>query len=142
MAQPFNAIIAKQTDDFRGTSTISVLSTTSAFPNARALSRAMYAVNVEAGQSGTFGVDVVGSIGGTTYTIAGLTSISAAGNYILYPRTYGSDGALDAVEAAVSVATQQIIDIVPPSAVMFRSNVATAGVTAVITVSAVLYANR
>lgn len=141
MAQQFNSIIARQTDHFRGTSSISVLPTTTALPNFRAITDAVYAVSVTGGVSGSFGVHVLGSIGGTTHVIAGLTSLGA-GSFVLYPGNYSVSGAFNPIETGKAVSRYQIDKTVPPSTVVFQSGVATAGISATITVSAVMYANR
>lgn len=142
MAQQFNAIIAQQTDHFRGTSAIEILSTTNALPNFKAITGSAYAVTLSGGQSGSFSVHILGSIGGTTYIVAGLTALTAAGDYMLYPATYLTTGAMDALEAAIAVADVTLDKIVPPSTVVFESGVATAGISTNATVSAVLYSNR
>ncbi len=131
MAKQFNAIIATQNVHFRGTSSIPVTNA-----NFKAITGARYAANVT-GTSGLFSIQIVGSIGGTTYTIAGLTSITS-GNHMLYPQTYGANGVVNAIEGAKSIATQQIDSIVPPSHVVFESIVATAGISTTAVVSAVI----
>ena len=141
MAQQWNAIIAKQIVPFRGTSAISIVDTAPGFPNFRAITGAAYAVNVSGGVSGSFGVHVLGSIGGTTYTLAGLTTL-AAGSFVLYPTFWTNAGAQSATETALTIASNRIDQIVPPSVVVFQSATATAGISATITVSAALYANR
>ena len=73
--------------------------------------------------------------------IAGVSAVSAAGNYMLYPVGYSSTGAAGAV-GAVSTGVDginQIMWTVPPTAVIFQSGVATAGISANCTVSAVLH---
>ncbi len=145
MAQQFNAIIAVQSVIFRGTSVVQILPTTSALPNFRAIAGAAYSVTLSGGQSGSFGVAVRGSIGGTTDTIAGLTTLgSATGNFVLYPVTYTAAGAENLLEVPITVALNRIDQIVPPSSVEFSvAGVAnTLGVSTVATVSAVIYSER
>lgn len=142
MAQQFNAIIAEQTDHFRGNSFVSVLSTTDALPNFRAITGSAYTAQVSGGVSGSFGVLIRGRVGGLVLDLAGLTAISTAGNFVLYPITYNTNGAANAVETAISAATKQIDQIMPPSEVLFQSGDATEGISASIQVTATLYANR
>ena len=143
MAQQFNSIIATQSVIFRGTSVIDILSTTTALPVFRAIAGSAYAVTLSGGQSGTFGVVVKGSLGGTTYTIAGVTALTAVGNFMLYPTTYDEDGAEELQSTAITVAGHRIDQIVPPSTVEFSvAGIAnTLGVSTVATVSAVLYSS-
>ncbi len=142
MAQQFNAIIATQTDHWRGTSAISIAQTANGFPNFRAISGAAYAMTVTGGVSGSFGVAIKGSIGGTTYTIAGLTTITVAGDYVLYHVGYALTGAENVLETSVTSAMTSIAQVVPPSTVELSSVIATQGISAAVTVSACLYANR
>ena len=143
MANQWNSTIATQTVAFRGTSSVEVRDISTAFPNLRVVSGAVYGLNVAGGVSGSFGVHVVGMVGGFTYTIAGLTAISAVGNYILYPTGYSSTGALQGVGTGLPLSDANRIDqTVPPVSVNFQSGVATAGISANCTVSASLYVNR
>lgn len=139
MPQQFNAIIATQTDHFRGTSGIQIKDEVPNWPNYRSIAGAAYAVSVTGGVSGSFGVHIIGSLGGSTYTLAGLTSL-AAGNFVLYPTAYTAAGAEPDTEAVKSIATNEIHNIVPPSVVVFQSAVATVGISATITVSACINA--
>jgi hypothetical protein len=143
MANQWNAVIATQTVAFRGTSSVGVKAFSTALPQVRALGDAVYGVKVAGGISGTFGVFVVGYVGGTTYVLAGVTNITAAGNYILYPVGYSSTGAPGIPgDVQASVAGIHRLDrVVPPSHVAFQSAVATVGISASCTVSAVMYAH-
>ena len=83
--------------------------------------------------------------GRLTHAIAGLTNIGAAGARVLYPTGYTASGT--ALLVGIGSYNQQdpvniITNIVPPSAVVFESNVATAGISASVQVSAVLSATR
>lgn len=138
MAQQFNGIIAQQTVAFRGTSAISVFTGTSSFPVFRAIRDARYTANLTGGNSGSFSVHVIGSIGGTTYIIAGLTAMgTTTTSYVLPPRGY-DNGGLGIVLGTVGSTYTTLENIVPPSAVVFQSGVATAGISRAVTVSAVL----
>jgi hypothetical protein len=144
MAQQFNAIVATQNDHFRGASAVDILQTTTALPAFRAITGSAYTVNLSGGQSGTFSVHVIGSIGGSTYIVAGLTSLGAAtGNFMLYPATYAAAGTMNALNTATSIATNQVDQIVPPSTVVFESDgVANAsGVSTVAVVSMVAHSS-
>ncbi len=142
MAQQFNAIIATQTDHFRGSSTVVILETTTALPNFRAITGAVYAVELVGGQSGAFSAQVVGHIGGTTFVIAGTTGLGTIGKRILYPATYSNNGSLVAIGTNLVASGYQIDTTVPPSAVIFETSKVTFGTSTNVTVSAVLYANR
>ena len=135
MAQQFNGTIAVQTAHFRGTSTINIRKVVPEMSSFRSISGAAYGINVTGGVSGSFGVLVLGHIGGITYTLAGLTTV-ASGVQLLAPATYARTGAENATETAMSIETQQILNLVPPSYVAFQSGVATAGISAAITVTA------
>ncbi len=141
MSKQFNAIIADQAVEFTGVTSISI--PTSLMPNFRAITGSAYGVNVTGGVSGTFGVYVIGSIGGSTYTIAGLTTV-AAGTQILYPAQYENDGSESLLETIVGVTTTRLDQLVPPSRVVFEvtgGDADATGVSANITVSAVIYAD-
>ena len=141
MPKQWNGVLATQTVPFRGTSTVSVLNTTTASPNFRTISDAAYAVNVAGGISGSFGVHVIGTVGGVTFVVAGVTAIGAVGNFVLYPVGYSSTGAAGAV-GAVSVgvnAIHRLDHLLPPLTVAFQSGVATAGISANCTVSGTLH---
>jgi len=140
MAQHFNGIIATQTDHFAGVSTVDVRGKVPNMQGFRSLSNSVYGVEVTGGVSGTFGVFVIGSVGGATYVIAGSSARTAAGSTILYPATYDADGVLNAPETNKAVTTQEINYFVPPTHVVFSGASAANnfGVSAAITVSAVL----
>lgn len=142
MAQQFNAIIAEQTDHFRGSSSLSPLSVTDALPNFRAITGSAYAAVVTGGISGSFAVLVRGRLGGLTLDLAGLTAISTGGNFVLHPIVYQANGAASAVGSAKSIATTQLDQLIPPTEVLVQSGILTAGISASISVRAVLYANR
>ncbi len=141
MAQQFNANIATQTDHFRGSSTIEI-STVTALPNFRAITGAVYAVEITGGQSGAYSVQVVGHIGGSTFVIAGTTGLGTAGSRVLYPGTYANTGALQDIGTNLVASGYQINTTVPPSAVIFETSKATFGTSTNVVVSACLYANR
>jgi hypothetical protein len=144
MANQFNQIIATQTVAFRGLSQVGVRTGNINYPNSRTITGAVYSLLVTGGISGTFGVNVVGIIGGATYTIAGVTAITAAGSYILYPVGYsstGAGGAVGAVSAGVN-AIHRIDHIVPPYYVGFQSAVATVGISANCTVALASQVNK
>lgn len=141
MPRRWNGTIATQTVPFRGTSSITVPVTVNQI-NFRALTRAVYALNVTGGVSGSFGVHIVSRVGGYTFTVAGLTAISAVGNYILYPAGYSATGALMPIGGAVGFPLSDVNRIdwsLPPVNVNFQSGVATAGISANCTVAATLY---
>lgn len=143
MPNQWNGNIALQNVPFRGTSQVSVKTSFPNFPDVRCISRARYAVNVTGGVSGSFGVLVLGHIGGNTYHLAGNTGISGIGNFVLYPIGYtGAGGQPGTIMSSVMVPplsdTLTLIDYVPPSLVHFQSGVATAGISAACTVSACL----
>ncbi len=142
MAQQFNAIIAEQTDHFRGVSTIQISQTTSNLPNSRAISGSRYVAEVVGGVSGMFSVVVVGHIGGTTHAIAGVTAIAAAGSFTLYHAVYNSGGTNNVIGTVNSVTRHHIDQVVPPSAVLFGSSGSAVGISASVTVSASLQARR
>jgi hypothetical protein len=137
MANNFFGIIAQQTVPFRGTSQISVRAAAPDMPHFRALKQARYLCSVTGGVSGSFGVLVLADVGGLTWTIAGNTTVGTGLN-VLYPTTWGNDGVVNALETATGAATQQIIDSLPPAYVAFQSAIATAGISATITVSAAI----
>lgn len=137
----FSGILATQTVPFRGTSTVFVHTSVPEMSNFRALRSAVYTCTVAGGVSGSFGVVVLGMVGGMTVHIAGNTTFlfDTVGQVacVLYPASYGSDGKLNALETATAAATQQIMSV-PPYAVVFQSAIATAGISANLTVGAVL----
>jgi hypothetical protein len=137
MANNYFGVIAAQTVPFRGTSTVSVKTFAPELPNFRAIKGARYFCSVTGGVSGNFGVLVTADVAGLTYLIAGNTTV-ATGVNVLYPLTYGADGTVNAPEAAMAVTTQQIIDYAPPAFVHFQSAIATAGISATITVTAAI----
>jgi hypothetical protein len=134
----FNGIIATQTDHFRGTSTISIMGQVPNFPHFKCVDDALYAMEITGGVSGSFGVLVMGNIGGTTYILAGLTSITAAGKYMITPFMYDADGGEDTIETTITTTRVQPHALVPPSSVSVQSGVATHGISATITVSGVI----
>lgn len=140
MPNQWNAVIATQTALFRGTSTVGVKGTNQNFPSARSLASAVYGLNVTGGVSGSFSVMVVGNIGGYSYYLAGISAVSAAGNYILQPIGYSSANGLPItppLAPTVDMAGINRLDmIVPPSSVQFAPGVLTAGISAACTVSA------
>lgn len=144
MANQWNSPIATQTVVWRGTSTVETLDISNAFPAARALNQAIYGLNITGGVSGNFSVAVVGHVGGYTYHLAGLTNISAAGSYILYPAVYGPTGGISGTFAVgANLGDAQRLDwTVPPARVHFIANTGTAGISASCTVSACLSVNR
>lgn len=146
MPNQFNATIAGQTYNFRGTSTVDVKANTVNFPNTRAIAAARYALRVNGGVSGTFCVQVIGRIGdiaGSTFLIAGISGVAAAGTYLLTPYTYGAAGTpgiLGDTATPVISTVQTIQDVVPPSHVaFFPTTAATAGISAACTVAANLW---
>ena len=143
MANPFNAIIAVQTANWRGSSVVTVRGTTAlSAQNVRAIAGACYGLKVSGGVSGTFGVFALGYVGGSTYVLAGVTNVTAAGNYIFYPVGYSSTGAPGVpgdIQSSVSI-LNRIDQIVPPSHIVFQSAVATVGISAACTVGLVMTA--
>ena len=137
MARYWNGTLATQTVVFRGTSTIQVLGG-NGMPNFRNISDARYSVIVSGGVSGSFGVHVLGFVGTTTYMIAGLTALTAAGARILYPVGYSTTGVQNVPGTVVlSKGDMHLIDMtIPPSHVVFQSGVATAGISATIAIGA------
>ena len=143
MANQWNAVLATQTVAFRGISQHDTKFTASEFPSIRAVENAVYGLRVAGGVSGSFGVLVLGMIGGFTYFLAGITAVSAAGSYVIRPMGYSSNGAALAVPTTESNEVQyQLTNILPPSQVVFQSGVTTAGISANCTVSAALYGSR
>jgi len=137
MAQQFNAIIATQTVPVRGTSAISIPGTVTALAPFRAIRSAVYSVNLAGGQSGTFSCHVLGSIGGSTYIVAGFTGLAAAaGDYVLFPASYSADGTMDALETTFTGAKMSITNLVPPSVCVVEGGVATHGISSTVTFSA------
>lgn len=145
MANQWSGPIATQTVTFRGTSAIGVKATSVNFPGTRAIINASYGLNVTGGVSGNFSCVVAGNIGGTTYLLAGITAVTAAGKYILFPVGYSSNGAVSAIPpVAASVGgglgdMMRLDQTVPPSYVYLIANTGTAGISANCTVSAVLH---
>ena len=137
MARFWNGTLATQTVTFRGTSTIQVLGG-GGLPNFRDITDAKYSVVVSGGVSGSFGVHVLGFVGNTTHMLAGLTAITAAGARVLYPIGYSTTGVQNVPGTVVlSLADMNHLDMsIPPSHVVFQSGVATAGISATITVGA------
>lgn len=138
MANQWNAQIATQTVVFRGTSAVRVHQANPAFPKGRIITGAVYGLNVVGGVSGSFGVHIIGNIGGSTYIVAGVTAISAAGVYVLYPVGYTSTGANTGIpSSSPGLGDMNRLDqYIPPEVVAFQSGVATAGISANCTVSA------
>ena len=140
MANQWSGTIATQTVAFRGTSTVFITPTFTEFPNTRTVSAAAYILGVSGGVSGSFGVTVRGRIGreaqGANISLAGVTAISASGDYVLFPYGYSVSG-IGTLSNQVDV-LQRIDQIVPPSSVIFQSGVATAGISAYCIVSAVM----
>jgi hypothetical protein len=109
--------------------------------NFRTISRAAYTLVVTGGVSGSFGSHILGYLGNTTIVLAGVTGVGAVGTFVMYPVGYSSTGAQGAV-GAVSSGVKDINRLdwtVPPTAVVFQSGVATAGISATCTVNAVLH---
>lgn len=141
MPKQWNGQLATQTVVFRGTSRVDVMSAGAGSQNFRTISRAAYSLVVTGGVSGSFGAHILGYLGNTTAVLAGVTAVSAVGTYVLYPVGYSSTGAQGAV-GAVSSGVKDINRLdwtVPPTAVVFQSGVATSGISANCTVSAVLH---
>ena len=138
MAKQWGGVLASQTVHFRGTSRVNVMEAGAGAQNFRTISRAVYSLTVTGGVSGSFGAHILGYVGNTTVVVAGLTSISAVGSYIMYPVGYSSTGAQGLV-GAVSLGVNAINRLdwtVPPTAVVFQSGVATAGISATCSVAA------
>lgn len=146
MPNQWNATLATQNVAFRGTSQVSIKTSFTAFPDVRSITQARYAVNVTGGVSGSFGVLVLGHVGGFTVHLAGNTAISAIGTYVLYPIGYTGGGAQPGVIMS-TISTPPLsdvltlVDVVPPSLVHFQSGVATAGISAACTVVGCLHAD-
>ena len=140
MSKQFNAIIADQRVIFRGSSTVGI--STSTMPHYRAITGAVYGVQVTGGISGSFGVEIQGVIGEANYVIAGLSTL-VAGAFVLYPATYAAAGALNDLEVVDTVALRTYDQLVPPSSVVFSAAGAAnaLGISATITVSATIYAD-
>lgn len=141
MPKQWTGTLATQTVAFRGTSRVDIMSAGAGSQNFRTISSAAYSLAVTGGVSGSFGAHILGYLGNTTAVLSGVTAISAVGTYILYPVGYsstGAQGAVGAVSAGVN-AINRIDNVVPPTAVIFQSGVATAGISASCTVSAVLH---
>lgn len=148
--------IAGQSVHFRGTSTVGVqdIATPGRVFSNRALSSAVYVARVTGGVSGSFGITVIGKLGshgsaalpnpgiasGTTFALAGVTGIGAAGNFVLFPYNYGIDGkGVLGVTAGTGDLLYRIDQTLPPTNVAFESGVTTAGISAHCIVSALLY---
>ncbi len=139
MSKQFNSVIATQSVIFRGTSAVGV--STSTIPNYRAITGAVYTATLTGGQSGVFGIHVVGNVGGNTYIVAGITALTAAaGSVVLWPARYGSDGVMLPLKAVEGTTTRRIDHIVPPAQVVFQAGGAAnaIGISSTITVSAVI----
>lgn len=140
MPKQWNGTLATQTVVFRGTSRVDIMSAGAGAQNFRTISRAAYKLTVTGGVSGSFGAHVLGYLGNTTIVLAGVTAVGAAGNFVFFPVGYSSTGAQGAVGAVGNVGDINRLDwTVPPTAVIFQSGVATAGISANCTVSAVLH---
>ena len=141
MPRQWNGTLATQVVAFRGTSRTDIMVAGAGAQNFRTISRAAYSMAVTGGISGSFGAHILGYLGNTTIVISGVTAISAAGTYVFYPVGYSSTGAAGAVGAiALGVDSINRLDwTVPPTAVIFQSGIATAGISANCTVSAVLH---
>lgn len=92
----WNGLIASLTKDGSTTSQIltgvSTASVGVEVPN-KFFKRGQFAVTLTQGVSGIIGINVVGSVGGATYNIAGRTNISAVGSYPLPYYSYvGTSG--------------------------------------------------
>jgi len=135
MSKHFNAIIADQRVIFRGSSTVGI--STSTLMNFRSISGAVYVANVTGGVSGSFGVNVLGRVGGITRHLAGVSAIGA-GVHVLYPATYAAAGTLNAIETALAAATHRLDQTVVPTEVLFEAGGAAnaIGISATISVSA------
>ena len=141
MPKQWNGVLATQTVVFRGTSRVDVMVAGAGNQNFRTISRAAYSMAVTGGISGSFGAHILGYLGNTTIVLAGVTAVGAVGTFVFYPVGYSSTGAQGAV-GAVSLGVNAINRLdwtVPPTAVVFQSGVATAGISANCTVSAVLH---
>ena len=125
MAQQFNAIIATQNVHFRGVSTIAITN----LPNFKSISGSVYSLVTTGGVSGTYACYIVGHVAGQTYAIAGITTITNIGTFILYPATYSANGSANQFNTSTSATTKQIDQTVPPSHVVFQGNIATAGIS-------------
>jgi hypothetical protein len=141
MPKQWNGTLATQTVAFRGTSRVDIMSAGAGAQNFRTISRAAYSVRVVGGISGAnFGAHILGYLGNSTVVLAGVTALTVAGTYVMYPVGYTNTGAAGAVGAVGLVDGMNRLDwTVPPTAVVFQSGVATAGISANMTVSAVLH---
>ena len=140
MANRWNGAIATQTVVFRGTSVVGVLATSNTFPTFHTVSDARYWLSVVGGVSGTFSVVVNGKVSGNTVILAGITSVGAAGQYVMFPIGYSNSGLAMTVPTVQNLSEMHRFDMVlPPSNVQFIANTGTAGISANCTVSAALY---
>ena len=141
MSKQFNALIADQRVIFRGTSRVGI--STSTMPSFRAITGAIYGLSVSGGISGSFGVAVYGHVGGTTYLVAGLTTITTSGTRILYRGTYSQTGVVNPLETVAGTTATIPGQTVPPSLVEFSAvGIANAiGISAYIAVSACISAD-
>ena len=140
MANRWNGRIATQTVAFRGTSVVGVLATSNTFPTFHAVDNARYWLSVTGGVSGTFSVVVNGLISGQTAILAGITSVGAAGQYVLFPIGYSNSGLAMTVPTVQNLSEMHRFDMVlPPANVQFIANTGTAGISANCTVHAVLH---
>ena len=119
MSKQFNSIIASQRVEFTGITSVSI--PTSLMPNFKAITGAVYALNITGGISGTFGVAVWGHIGGVTYLIAGLTALSGVGRLVLYRASYSFTGAINPLETIVGITATVPGLVIPPSIVEFST---------------------
>lgn len=70
---------------------VSFVVTNTEFPS-KYFENGQFAVKVGAGHSGTIGINVIGSVGGATFAIAGRTNITAAGSFPVPLYLYGVSG--------------------------------------------------
>lgn len=130
--------IAGQTYNWRGTSSFSIFSEVEDFPSLRVITGAAYTLRVTGGVSGTFGVVVVGNIGGSTVNLAGLTAITAAGTYVMFPVGYSSTGAGNAIGGVQVSMFHRLDQLIQPSVVALQSAIATVGISAACTIHATI----
>ena len=140
MANRWTGTIATQTVVFRGTSQVGVLSANQNFPTFHTVSGAGYFLTVTGGVSGNFSCVVNGTVSGHTVHLAGVTAVTAAGVFALYPIGYSSNGSVVAVPLATALGDAlTYTSLVAPSNVQFIANTGTAGISASCTVRAAVY---
>ena len=101
-----------------------------------AIDKTVYTAVVTGGVSGSFGVNAIGHVGGTTFYLAGVSAVTAAGKYVLFPFGYTHFGTGAIIHLGGNL--NRIDNVIPASQISYEA-VNAAGISALVTVSAAVW---